>query len=64
MVMSATKAANHYEQGIRDKMGGVSPYNDAIGCSTVKCAAEKMENAKKGNLTLSKMKSAYKEAYS
>jgi len=50
MVMSATKAANHYEQGIRDKMGGVSPYNDAIGCSTVKCAAEKMENAKQGTL--------------
>lgn len=62
-VSGATAAANSYEDGIKNKMGGVSPYNDAMNCNTVKCAAETLEDARKRNLSIMSMKKAYRKAY-
>jgi len=64
MVKSASEAASAYEEGIRKKMGGVSAYEDAMDCTTPKCAATKLINARKETISLDKMKSAYKSAYS
>jgi len=64
MVKSASEAASQYETGIREKMGGVSAYKDAMDCTTPKCAATKLVNARKKTISLDKMKSAYEAAYS
>ena len=47
MVKSASEAASAYEEGIRNKMGGVSAYKDAMDCTTPKCAATKLVNARR-----------------
>jgi len=65
MVMSASDAADNYKSGIKNKMeGGVDPYKDAMDCSTPKCAAEKLVDARKKGISLDDMKKAYKNAYS
>lgn len=63
MVKSASDAADAYENGIEDRMGGFGPYEDAAGAETPEEAAEILQDARESNVSLRSAKSAYENAY-
>ena len=62
-IASASEAADKYEEGI-DRVG-IDAWEDAMKCSTPACAATTLKSYKvKKGVSLARMKSSYKNAYS